>query len=105
MLVNALDEELHARMRKTMEGGFTKKAVEKQEGIVRGYVDLLIERLREKVGKAGPEDAGEAIVDIVKWLSFTTVDIVGDLAFGESFGCLETGEMAEWVGLVFGSSK
>jgi hypothetical protein len=46
-------------MRKTMEGGFT-------EGIVRGYVDLLIERLREKVRKAGPEDAGEAIVDIVK---------------------------------------
>jgi cytochrome P450 len=53
-------------MRKTMEGGFTEKAIAKQEGIVRGYVDLLIERLREKVRKAGPEDAGEAIVDIVK---------------------------------------
>lgn len=105
MLINALDDELHARMKKTMEGGFTEKAVAKQEGIVRGYVDLLIERLRENVRTAGPEDAGEAIVDIVKWLSFTTVDIVGDLAFGESFGCLETGEMSEWVGLACGSSK
>jgi cytochrome P450 len=105
MVLNVINDELHARIRKTMEGGFTEKAVARQEKIVTGYVSLFIQRLKEKVEKASPEDPGEGVVDVVKWLSLMTADIVGDLAFGESFGSLETGERGEWVGLVFGSLR
>lgn len=29
-------------------------------------------------------------VDVSTWLNFVTVDVIGDLTFGESFHCLET---------------
>jgi hypothetical protein len=35
-----------------------------------------------------------AAVDIRLWFNYATFDIIGDLAFGESFGCLEHGRAA-----------
>lgn len=45
------------------------------------------------------------MVDIVKWLNFTTFDIVGDLGLGESFHCLEDGEYHGWVAILFTQFK
>ncbi|KAH7118908.1 cytochrome P450 [Dendryphion nanum] len=99
---NAVRRDDHARMRRKMEPAFTERAVAKQEVIVQGYSNLFVEKLREKceVGQGGT-----AIVDIVKYLTFTTVDVIGDLAFGESFHCLESDVIDDWVGLVFGYIK
>lgn len=36
------------------------------------------------------EQCGEGSVDLGKWLSWTTTDIIGDLAFGDSFGCVDS---------------
>ena len=47
------------------------------------YVDLLIQRLRTHA-------TSSAIVDMNKWYNFTTFDLIGDLAFGEPFGCLQS---------------
>ncbi|ORY11792.1 cytochrome P450 [Clohesyomyces aquaticus] len=101
-LNNTLDEGEHRRMRMRMEGAFTEKAVGRQEGILRGYVDGLVGRFRALVEKAGAEGV---VVDIVPWLTYMAVDAMGDLAFGEAFGCLESGEMDRWIGWVFGSLK
>ncbi len=46
------------------------------------YVDFMIKKLHQ-VRAQGP-------VDVSAWLNFITVDIIGDLTFGESFHCLET---------------
>jgi cytochrome P450 len=43
--------------------------------------------------------------NMVNWLNFTTFDIIGDLAFGEPFGCLESGEFHFWVSLIFETVK
>jgi hypothetical protein len=40
-------------------------------------------------------------VDIVSWLNFTTFDLIGDLAFGESFHALEGGEYHPWMAAIF----
>lgn len=37
--------------------------------------------------------------------NYTTFDVIGDLAFGEPFGCLETGEYHPWVAMIFDSIK
>lgn len=37
--------------------------------------------------------------------NYTTFDIIGDLAFGESFGCLETSDYHPWVAMIFASIK
>lgn len=38
---------------------------------------------------------------ITQWLNFFTMDTISDLAFGESFACLERGEYHEWVRTLF----
>lgn len=40
-----------------------------------------------------------------EWLNFLTSDIVGDLAFGAPFGCLEGSEYHPWVATIFHSIK
>lgn len=46
------------------------------------YVDLMIHKLYD-IRLHGP-------VDVSAWLDFITVDVIGDLTFGESYHCLET---------------
>lgn len=37
--------------------------------------------------------------------NYTTFDIIGDLAFGEAFGCLEQSQYHPWVAMIFQSIK
>lgn len=41
------------------------------------------------------------VLDIVQWFNFTTFDIVGDLAFGQSFDSLQDGALHPWVSFIF----
>jgi hypothetical protein len=47
---------------------------------------------------------GESI-DMSRWLNFATFDVIGDLAFGEPFGLLTSGEWSRYVDSIFGSVK
>lgn len=38
-------------------------------------------------------------VEVTKWFNFFTFDVIGDLTFGESFGCLQTGKLHPWVSM------
>lgn len=71
--------------RRNLSSGFSEKALRDQEYIIMKYVDLLMQRLHEN-SENGP-------VDMAKWFNFATFDIIGDLTFGESFGCLEKSEL------------
>ncbi|KAH8819081.1 cytochrome P450 [Xylogone sp. PMI_703] len=55
-----------------------------QEPLITKYVDILMEPL-QKLSSSGNEP-----LDIVKWYNYTTFDIIGNLAFGEPFSCLES---------------
>ena len=46
-----------------------------------------------------------AIVDMTDWVNFFTVDIIGDLAFGESFNCLKESAYHPWVKTLFNFLK
>ena len=102
-LINAEDPADHERMRKLLDHGFTTRALEKQEPIVQHYVDLLIEKLGGLA--ASPENGRDGVVDIVQWFNFTTFDIVGDLGFGEPFGCLHDSKYHPWVANIFSHFK
>jgi len=86
----------HALFRRLMSRGFSEAALREQEPIITGYVDLLMRRLREssKEGK---------LVEMVSWLNFFTFDVIGDLTFGEPFGCLESSNYHPWVQMIFDS--
>ena len=102
-LINAEDPADHMRMRKLLDHSFTMKALEKQEPIVQSYVDLLVEKLSNLA--ASDNSGQDGIVDIVQWFNFTTFDIVGDLGFGEPFGCLRDSTYHPWVATIFSHFK
>ena len=90
----------HTRMRRLLAHAFSEKALREQEPLIVSYVDTLIDKLHQQIH--GPEGGK---VDLVRWYNFTTFDIIGDLAFGESFHCLEDEEYHNWVSTIFNSIK
>ena len=91
-ILNADDED-HARIRKAWGYGFSDKALKDQEPLIASHVERLITRLRQQIDRS----RDDAIVDIVKWYNFCVFDIIGDLAFGESFDCLEKQKYHSWI--------
>ncbi|KAI1174097.1 cytochrome P450 [Nemania sp. FL0916] len=87
----------HRRFRKQLAPAFSEKAMREQQPAILKHVDLLVEGLRDCCG-AGPQN-------LTKWFNWTTFDIIGRLAFGESFGCLEKRENHPWIEAVFGNIK
>ena len=90
----------HARYRRLLSHAFSERALRGQEHLLLSYIDLLVRRLRECA--SFPDTA---VVDMVKWLNFTTFDIVGDLSLGESFHCLEESRYHGWVSISFTQFK
>ena len=99
IITTPIDSE-HSRMRRLLAHAFSEKALREQEPLVMSYVDMFIDKLHEQI--AGPEGRQ---VDLVRWYSFTTFDIIADLAFGESFHCLENAEYHSWVTIIFQTMK
>lgn len=93
------DRQKHGIIRRQLAHGFSDRSMREQEPIIRSYVDLLMRRLRENcVG-------GRAPLDMTAWFNFTTFDVIGDLALGESFGCLEQSNWHSWVETIFFLTK
>ncbi|KAL2874085.1 hypothetical protein SGCOL_010766 [Colletotrichum sp. CLE4] len=92
-LLNAGPEE-HARLRKWVSPYFSDRGMKEQEPMIGGYVDLLLRRLHENC------DDGTRALDLRDWFNFCTFDILGELAFSSSFGCLESAEYHPWVKII-----
>jgi cytochrome P450 len=95
----AASRERHGPLRRTLSHAFSARAMAEQQPLINTFIDLLIKRLREH------SEDGTTPVNMVKWFDWTTFDIVGNLAFGESFGCLENSKSHPWVDILFDSMK
>ncbi|KAF6802058.1 trichothecene c-15 hydroxylase [Colletotrichum sojae] len=84
---------------RSLAHGFSAQSMLAQQPIIQAYVDQLIAKLHEN------SQSGERVVNVEKWFNFATFDIVGDLSFGEPFGCLEDGTYHPWVDFIFQSVK
>ncbi|KAH6639122.1 cytochrome P450 [Boeremia exigua] len=82
----------HSRQRRTVNHAFSEKALRAQEGLLMRYIDQFTNALAAH---------GTAEINVKNWLEYTAFDVVGDLAFGESFGCLSNGRYHPWVELLF----
>jgi hypothetical protein len=69
-----------------------------QESLVKSYVDKFISEI-------GQRSRREESIDISRWFNFATFDVIGDLAFGEPFDLLISGELNRYVYSIFGSVK
>lgn len=69
-------------MRKALQPAFTTKAVLEQESIVQASVDDFLATLSQ----IGDTVSG---LNMTKWFEMLAFDIVGEMAFGESFHCIK----------------
>lgn len=77
----------HARKKKSLAAAFSTKALTAQEHIVQRCWDDFI-------AKIGPvSQRGSRGANVVSWFEMVTFDILGEMAFGESFGCVENGKI------------
>ncbi|KAJ5092718.1 cytochrome P450 monooxygenase [Penicillium angulare] len=97
-IVNAERDE-HSVLRRQLAHGFSEKSMRDQEPLIKVYIDLLIQRLHENCA------AGAQAINLTAWYNWTTFDIIGDLAFGEPFGCLQNSEYHPYVHLIFESAR
>ncbi|KAI0199510.1 cytochrome p450 monooxygenase [Astrocystis sublimbata] len=96
-------KDRHRKLRRQLAPIFSERAIRDQEVIIDKYVTLLIKRLHEHCQTKGSDDAyekSEAVsnrLDLRAWYNWTTFDIIGDMSYGESFGCLEKAAYDPWV--------
>ncbi|KAJ8124336.1 hypothetical protein O1611_g9303 [Lasiodiplodia mahajangana] len=102
-IINAINPDTHARMRKTLAPAFTLRALRAQEPILQQYVNLLVDKLTHLTNDTS--SPGTVEFDIAPWFNYTTFDIFGDLGFGESFNCLQNSRYHPWIALLFNSVK
>lgn len=93
------NREKHGHFRRLFSHGFSDRSLRAQEPLLRSYVDLLTEGLERY------SNNGRNPLDMVQWYNWTTFDIIGDLTFGEPFGCLETASLHPWVRDIFHAIK
>ncbi|EON68032.1 hypothetical protein W97_07180 [Coniosporium apollinis CBS 100218] len=97
-ITNAINDD-HRRLRQRFMQALNGRAVASQEHILQHYAAQFIEGIRKELKSSG------GTVDIAKWFSLATFDVIADLAFGRPFGNLERGELHSWVAVVFGAFK
>ncbi|KAI1452355.1 cytochrome P450 [Annulohypoxylon moriforme] len=88
--------ERHAVVRRAMAPAFSDRALKEQEGLFQSYADLMATTLENALQAKGS-------ADMVKIYNLTTFDIMAELTYGESLGCLRTSEYTHWIEMVFQS--
>ncbi|KAJ0115064.1 hypothetical protein J7T55_001473 [Diaporthe amygdali] len=96
-IVNAGIED-HSRLRRALSHGFSDKAIRSQEPTIVRHVDKLIHGLRSRSVGHWQEDLTDGhALNLEEWFNWTTFDVIGELVFGMSFGCLDRFEYHPWV--------
>ncbi|TGO86082.1 hypothetical protein BPOR_0337g00070 [Botrytis porri] len=90
------DEENHRRFRRLQSHIFSDKALTSQEPLIQDYARQFISGLVKFSSLASDKS-----INIGQWYNFATFDLIGDLAFGEPFDCVKTGETNTWIDLIF----
>lgn len=73
-------------MKSYLRDAFSDQYLREQEQLISDNIDQFITRIGEK----GFSHDG---IDIVMWFNLATFDIIGSLAFGESFGGISSGKL------------
>ena len=95
----AANKHNHSRYRKLLAKGFSEKGMRAQQPMIQRHINTLLARLQERCA------VGEVTQDLVEWYNWAMFDIIGDLAFGESFECLEGARTHDWIASIQGNVK
>lgn len=81
------DPMRHGEMRKMLSAAFSQRSLLDQEAIVSSKIDDFVNIIGPK---APPGSEG---INMTKWYEMMSFDILGEMAFGESFHSMEEGKV------------
>ncbi|KAK2023942.1 cytochrome P450 [Colletotrichum zoysiae] len=87
---NEVRPEVHRRFKRLLSHPMSESGLKAFFPRIDSKVRFAIESIRA-------ENTACGAADVAKWFMFLSFDIIGDLAFGESFGNLEKGEKTQSV--------
>lgn len=93
-IVSERDPGVHGKMRKSLSHAFSQRSLIEQESLIATVVDRFINQIG-RIGGGG--------LNMVEWYTMMTFDIIGDLAFGETFGGIESGDKHPWISRIEGA--
>lgn len=83
---NTPNPTYNRRLRRLLGGPMSEGSLKSLEPTVATHVDLVIQRIGEEITSRGA-------ADVLKWWTFMSTDVIGQLTFGESFRMLEQGKV------------
>ncbi|CAJ2506368.1 Uu.00g004980.m01.CDS01 [Anthostomella pinea] len=88
------DPKVLGQKKKNLLAAFSAKALVGQEDIIQRCIDGF-------VAKIGPESQKSPNgINMVKWFDMSSFDLLGEMAFGESFGCIASGKQHFWIDMI-----
>lgn len=89
ILFSTLDTEWHDRHRRLVTPAFSMSQMIKYEPCVDENISLLIEQLRKRF--VSGRGLG-AVMDVMNWATYWSLEVIYDLTFGERIGYVEQGK-------------
>ena len=86
----------HMRLRRLAAPAFLNSGVKEMETVLQRYIDTLCSQLAKRSG---------APLNLVDWFRLALSDVIGQLALGQEFRCLELGRMHPWPRLLLKGTK
>lgn len=74
---------------------FSAKSLAEQEDVIQRNTNAFV----EKLGLLGSGPGG---IDMVKWYEMVSFDVLGEMAFGESFDCIKNESSHFWLDIILG---
>ncbi|KAG6001614.1 hypothetical protein E4U43_001282 [Claviceps pusilla] len=82
--------ERHRKLRRLLAAQMSETSLKSMLPQISSHVDLAIRKMKEEAEARG-------VIDVYKWCTFLTTDVVGELSFGESFHMLERGKKNQYI--------
>ncbi|KAI8627402.1 cytochrome P450 [Xylariaceae sp. FL1651] len=96
-IVSERDPAKHAQMRRLLAHAFSLTSLREQEELIAGTVDHFVDLVKIKTCDQG------GVFDLSKGYEKMAFDIIGDLAFGEKFGALDSDTTHPWIATLLGA--
>jgi Cytochrome P450 len=79
------DEAIHSIRRRQLSHSFSQVSILQMEFYIDGCVEQLVDALDQRA-------RNEEIIDLKSWIQLYIFDVLGELAFSQSFGAIQSGD-------------
>lgn len=93
---NAVDKNVHARKKRVMANAFSDQAIRGMET----HMTQVVRQWSAALGAEPKSDGWTSPRDMSQWSAFLTLDVLGELVFGKSFGTVSSSENRYFIGVL-----